>query len=76
MDTKYSRVPNKRTGLLLENGKKNKIPPISLFQNYMLINFLQKVPPIHLFQPVYFFYFGKYGPPVQQIRPFFVRVKQ
>ena len=37
----YSRVPNKRTGLLLENGKKFHL--YALIRNCTFINFLQKV---------------------------------
>ena len=43
----YSRVPNKRTGCLLENEKKSHL--YALIQTYMFINFQQKVPPIRLF---------------------------
>ena len=57
----YSRVPNKRTGLLLENGKNHTYTYLSGTVN-TLINFLQKVPPIHLFQHIRLFYFGKNGP--------------
>ena len=45
----YSRVPNKRTGRLLENEKKSHL--YSLIQTYTFINFRQKVPPIRLFPP-------------------------
>ena len=58
--TTYSRVPNKRTGLLLENGKKSHLN--ALIRNYMFNYFLQKVPPVHLFQPICLFYFGKKWP--------------
>ena len=44
---KYSRVPNKRTGRLLENEKKSHL--YALIQTYTFINFQQKVPPICLF---------------------------
>ena len=44
---KYSRVPNKRTGRLLENEKKSHL--YALIQTYTFINFQQKVPPIRLF---------------------------
>ena len=44
---KYSRVPNKRTGRLLENDKKSHL--YALVQTYKFINFQQKVPPICLF---------------------------
>ena len=40
------RVPNKRTGRLLENEKKSRL--YALIQTYTLINFQQKVPPILL----------------------------
>ena len=43
----YSRVPNKRTGRLLENEKKSHL--YTLIQTYTFINFQQKVPPICLF---------------------------
>ena len=43
----YSRVPNKQTGLLLENEKKSHL--YALIQTYTFINFQQKVPPICLF---------------------------
>ena len=45
--TTYSRVPNKRTGRLLENEKKSHL--YALIQTYTFINFQQKVPPIRLF---------------------------
>ena len=45
----YSRVPNKRTGRLLENEKKSHL--YALIWNYTFINFQQKVPPICLFPP-------------------------
>jgi hypothetical protein len=47
---KYSRVPNKRTGRLLENEKKSHL--YALIRNYTFINFQQKVPPIRLFPPI------------------------
>ena len=47
----YSRVPNKRTGLLLENEKKSHL--YALIRNYTIINFQQKVPPIRLFPPMF-----------------------
>ena len=47
----YSRVPNKRTGRLLENGKKSHL--YALIRNYTIINFQQKVPPIRLFPPIF-----------------------
>ena len=47
---KYSRVPNKRTGRLLENEKKSHL--YALIWNYTFINFQQKVPPIRLFPPI------------------------
>ena len=43
----YSRVPNKRTGRLLENEKKSHL--YALIWAYTFINFQQKVPPIRLF---------------------------
>ena len=43
----YSRVPNKRTGCLLENEKKSHL--YALIRDYSFINFQQKVPPILLF---------------------------
>ena len=46
----YSRVLNKRTGRLLENGKKSHL--YALIRNYTFINFQQKVPPIRLFPPI------------------------
>ena len=46
----YSRVPNKRTGRLLENEKKSHL--YALIQTYTFINFQQKVPPIRLFPPI------------------------
>ena len=46
----YSRVPNKRTGRLLENEKKSHL--YALIQDYTFINFQQKVPPIRLFPPI------------------------
>ena len=46
----YSRVPNKRTGRLLENLKKSHL--YALIQTYTFINFYQKVPPIRLFPPI------------------------
>ena len=39
----YSRVPNKRTGRLLENEKKSHL--YALIQDYTFINFEKKVPP-------------------------------
>ena len=44
---RYSRVPNKQTGRLLENEKKSHL--YTLIQTYTFINFQQRVPPIHLF---------------------------
>ena len=41
----YSRVPNKRTGLLLENEKKSTYTHL-LGTMYTFINFQQKGPPI------------------------------
>ena len=52
----YSRVPNKRTGRLLENEKKSHL--YALIQDYTFINFQQKVPPICLFPPIRLFFFG------------------
>ena len=46
----YSRVPNKRTGRLLENEKKSHL--YALIWDYSFINFEQKVPPIRLFPPI------------------------
>ena len=46
----YSRVPNKRTGHLLENEKKSSL--YELIWDYSFINFQQKVPPIRLFPPI------------------------
>ena len=46
----YSRVPNKRTGRLLENEKKSHL--YALIQTYTFINFQQKAPPIRLFPPI------------------------
>ena len=43
----YSRVPNKRTGRLLENEKKSCL--YALIRDHSFINFQQKVPPIRLF---------------------------
>ena len=51
----YSRVPNKRTGLLLENEKKSHL--YTLVRNYTIINFQQNVPPIRLFPPILLFFF-------------------
>ena len=51
----YSRVPNKRTGRLLENEKKSHL--YALIQDYTFINFQQKVPPIRLFPPILFINF-------------------
>ena len=45
----YSRVPNKRTGHLLENEKTSHL--YALIQTYTFINFQQKIPPIRLFPP-------------------------
>ena len=57
----YSRVPNKRTGLLLENDKKSHL--YALIQTYTFINFQQKVPPIGLFPPILLLIFVLfYGP--------------
>ena len=47
---KYSRVPNKRTGRLLENEKNSHL--YALIQTYTFINFQQKVSPIRLFPPI------------------------
>ena len=47
----YSRVPNKRTGRLLENLKKSHL--YALIWDYTIINFQQKVPPIRLFPPIF-----------------------
>ena len=44
----YSRVPNKRTGRLLENEKKSRL--YALILDYSFVNFEQKFPPIRLFQ--------------------------
>jgi hypothetical protein len=46
----YSRVPNKRTGRLLENDKKSHLN--ALIWDCSFINFEQKVPPIRLFLPI------------------------
>ena len=46
----YSRVPNKRTGRLLENEKKSHL--YALIWDYSFINLEQKVPPIRLFPPM------------------------
>ena len=43
----YSRVPNKRTGRLLENEKKSHL--YATIRDYSFVNFQQKVPPICLF---------------------------
>jgi hypothetical protein len=42
----YSRVPNKETGHLLENGSKFDL--YALIWSYMFIDFWEKVPPIEL----------------------------
>ena len=55
------RVPNKQTGLLLENEKKSHL--YTLIRNYSFINFQQKVPPIRLFPPILLFFFVIFGPP-------------
>ena len=47
----YSRVPNKRTGRLLENEKKSHL--YALIRNYTIIDFQQKVSPIRLFKPIF-----------------------
>ena len=47
----YSRVPNKRTGRLLENEKKSHL--YALIRNYTIIDFQQKVSPIRLFTPIF-----------------------
>ena len=47
----YSRVPNKRTGRLLENEKKSHL--YAVIRNYTIINFQQKVPPIRLFPHIF-----------------------
>ena len=49
-ECKYSRVPNKRTGRLLENEKNSHL--YTFIQTYTFINFQQKVPPIRLFPPI------------------------
>ena len=46
----YSRVPNKRTGRLLENEKKSHL--YTLIWDYSFIDLEQKVPPICLFRPM------------------------
>ena len=46
----YSRVPNKRTGHLLENEKKSRL--YALIWDYSFIDFEQIVPPICLFPPI------------------------
>ena len=51
----YSRVPNKRTGRLLENEKKSHL--YALIQAYTFINFPQKVPPIRLFPSILLLFF-------------------
>ena len=51
----YSRVPNKRTGHLLENEKKSSL--YELIWDYSFIDFQQKVPPIRLFPPILLFIF-------------------
>ena len=47
----YARVPNTRTGRLLENEKKSHL--YALIWNSTIINFQQKVPPIRLFPPIF-----------------------
>ena len=56
----YSRVPNKRTGRLLANGKKPHL--YALIQDYTFINFQQKVPPICLFPPILLLFLYFHGP--------------
>ena len=56
----YSRVPNKQTARLLENGKKSHL--YALIWNYKFIDFWQKVPPIRLFQPILLLIFSKKSP--------------
>ena len=51
----YSRVPNKRTGRLLENQKNSHLYP--LIWDYSFINFEQKFPPLRLFPPIPFYIF-------------------
>ena len=51
----YSRDPNKRTGRLLENGKKNPTYTHLLIWNYPFINFQQKYLPTYTFIPTYIF---------------------
>ena len=51
----YSRVPNKRTGRLLENEKKSHL--YALIRNYTFINFQLKVLPIRLFSPIFILFF-------------------
>ena len=51
----YSRVPNKRTGHLLENQKNSHL--YALIWDYSFINFHKKVPPIRLFPPILLFIF-------------------
>ena len=52
---RYSRVPNKRTGRLLENEKKSRL--YALIWDYSFINFERKVPPIRLFPPIFLLIF-------------------
>ena len=55
----YSRVPNKRTGRLLENEKKSHL--YALIWDYSFINFQQKVPPIRLFSPIFLLLFKEFS---------------
>ena len=55
----YSRVPNKRTGRLLENEKKSHL--YALIWDYSFINFQQKVPPIRLFPPILLLLFKEFS---------------
>ena len=57
MFTVYSRVPNKRTGRLLENEKESHL--YAIIRNYTFINFQEKVPPIRLFPPIRLLFFIK-----------------
>ena len=58
-EKRYSRVPNKQTGRLLENEKKSHL--YALIWDYSFINFQQKFPPIRLFSPIFLLSFKEFS---------------
>ena len=74
----YSRVPNKRTGRLLENLKNSHL--YALIGDYSFINFHKKVAPIHSFPPIlllifelsHLFFMSFIVPPIGLFSPIFL----